>query len=661
MRMKKFIRSALTITIVISLLLILPVPFYDNNGFATAAGPTEISGLISENATWTSKNNPYHIIGNTTVNTGVSLTIEAGTVVKFANNTVLTLKGDFNIKGTKSNMVVITNKDPLFQYRYGFYDFYDRFIGSVLKNGSNFRIIVSECSDGFVNISYAKFENSAQYRSLEFHCSRSNIITDSIFINNKASMYGFEGIIERCKFIDCIFGLPTGWDTYVYDSFFNNNIYGARGGMHLFNCSLNNNIIAYHGHGSLHHCNVSFNHFGVIDNPRLIMNSIYSNIVGVNITRNGGNGQIMYNNIHSNLKFNFKYYGSCDLDVQNNWWGTANLTLIDEKVYDIYDDIFVGELLYNPLLSFPVNIYEQPIADAGPDQTGEVMDQIWFNASGSEFTAKNILRYKWDFGDGRRSETDREPIVSHSYKEAGIYTVTLQIYDHYRYDSDTDICIIKVNEIEETQESPPVDDNEVNSEVDENPQDEVPEQMIDNENPQDEVPEQINDNVNHTDEQEINTTNANSTDNSSSEELNEELLDDLNPTNGTITNNINAENQTDNASEQIVFENEIIPKPNEKDTVKKIKDTDGDGYSDAEEFYAGSNIYWALSTPEDIDADGVNNDDDEFPQDITRWKSEKENYIYSYVVILQFILIAILITLVIWLKLKTRRNVDQNK
>ena len=52
--------------------------------FASAASATDVSGVISSNTTWTLANSPYLATGYVTVNAGVTLTIEPGTVVKFA-------------------------------------------------------------------------------------------------------------------------------------------------------------------------------------------------------------------------------------------------------------------------------------------------------------------------------------------------------------------------------------------------------------------------------------------------------------------------------------------------------------------------------------------------------------------------------------------------
>ncbi len=57
---------------------------------------TNVSGTISNNATWTISGSPYTVTGNITVNAGVTLTIETGTVVQFNSGTYIVVYGTMN-------------------------------------------------------------------------------------------------------------------------------------------------------------------------------------------------------------------------------------------------------------------------------------------------------------------------------------------------------------------------------------------------------------------------------------------------------------------------------------------------------------------------------------------------------------------------------------
>src|ERR1035438_9014568 len=69
---------------------------------------THISGIISGNATWNIAGSPYIIDGNTEIQPGIKLTIEAGVIVKFTNNTTLLIDGELDAVGDSSDHIIIT-------------------------------------------------------------------------------------------------------------------------------------------------------------------------------------------------------------------------------------------------------------------------------------------------------------------------------------------------------------------------------------------------------------------------------------------------------------------------------------------------------------------------------------------------------------------------
>lgn len=75
-----------------------------------------------------------------------------------------------------------------------------------------------------------------------------------------------------------------------------------------------------------------------------------------------------------------------------------------------------------------------PIADAGPNQSGETGQTLTFNGNGSSDPDQDPLTYAWNFGDG---STGNGAVVTHAYASAGNYTVTLTVSDGDANDSDT--------------------------------------------------------------------------------------------------------------------------------------------------------------------------------------------------------------------------------
>lgn len=70
---------------------------------------------------------------------------------------------------------------------------------------------------------------------------------------------------------------------------------------------------------------------------------------------------------------------------------------------------------------------QPPTADAGGPYNGVQGREIMFSGGASSDADGAIVRYEWQFGDGR---TGRGSPVSHTYRAAGAYTVVLTVFDN---------------------------------------------------------------------------------------------------------------------------------------------------------------------------------------------------------------------------------------
>ncbi|MGE4358138.1 MAG: PKD domain-containing protein [Candidatus Omnitrophota bacterium] len=75
------------------------------------------------------------------------------------------------------------------------------------------------------------------------------------------------------------------------------------------------------------------------------------------------------------------------------------------------------------------------------EEKASVCDTFTFDATGSYDPGKRKLSYFWDFGDG---ETSDQPIVTHTYKKAGTYTVTLTVKNDSGLECDTAVTTTTV-------------------------------------------------------------------------------------------------------------------------------------------------------------------------------------------------------------------------
>ncbi len=77
--------------------------------------------------------------------------------------------------------------------------------------------------------------------------------------------------------------------------------------------------------------------------------------------------------------------------------------------------------------SNPCNGNTAPVANAGPNKSGQVNQALSFSGAGSSDPGGSISSYSWNFGDGQMASGIN---VSHSYSNAGNYTVTLTVIDN---------------------------------------------------------------------------------------------------------------------------------------------------------------------------------------------------------------------------------------
>ncbi len=75
---------------------------------AISAQATDVSGSISSNATWTAAGSPYVVVGDATLEPGVTLTIQPGVTVQFAQYRGLWVRGNLSAVGTSGGPITFT-------------------------------------------------------------------------------------------------------------------------------------------------------------------------------------------------------------------------------------------------------------------------------------------------------------------------------------------------------------------------------------------------------------------------------------------------------------------------------------------------------------------------------------------------------------------------
>jgi hypothetical protein len=344
---------------------------------AKATGPTYIGGLISTDTTLTLVNSPYIINWNTLVEKGVTLTIEPGVEVRFEDFYYLQIEGKIIADGTEEDMIIFTSNKTL--PAPGDWDAI-----KIMKNcdfGSSITYCIVEYSGGFNGW------GSAIYIEGDLP-----LITNNYFTNNYGGVcirnddpYDGTFHVENNTFINNPGPGSTG-QAIIIDEYSTN-----------IEVIISNNIIINNkGSGIWIRSRTLLNELTIIDNNTIQDNSgggiwfvssnPYINVTNNLITNNSWGGIVFqagineipgvierntitfheegiriegvedipeyswqYNNIHDN-SYNVKNTDVNDWYMLNNWWGTTDTDLINQSIYDYWDDFNLGEVIYMPFL-----------------------------------------------------------------------------------------------------------------------------------------------------------------------------------------------------------------------------------------------------------------------------------------------------------------------
>ena len=97
-----------------------------------------------------------------------------------------------------------------------------------------------------------------------------------------------------------------------------------------------------------------------------------------------------------------------------------------------------------------INPNQAPSADAGPEQSSLVGNEVIFDGSGSYDPDGSMVAYEWDFDDSDGIGVDATgDTVSHSYAVAGEYTATLIVTDNGGATTSDTVRVIVENQISE--------------------------------------------------------------------------------------------------------------------------------------------------------------------------------------------------------------------
>jgi hypothetical protein len=296
---------------------------------------TQISGILTTDATWTSANSPYTLSGNLLVNNSAVLTIESGVTVKL-NNYYIMVNGTLQAHGTVNNPITFDGGQITITPFSAGWSQADG-TGSIIENAlvhsaltvSNSAYINNNKLLGTVTVSN-QINDTGHLVLTQIPSISNNTINNGITVNNNGAANICGNTINGCStgISQSTWWLNSG-TTLIENNVIVNNTCGVAisewvGGRNTV--IIRNNTIANNGIG--------------------IYISYSSNDANLNVTA-------INNNIYGNTNYNFKNQNPGNINATSNYWGTMDNQKIDQSIYDFKNDFTLGTVTIAPVLDSP--------------------------------------------------------------------------------------------------------------------------------------------------------------------------------------------------------------------------------------------------------------------------------------------------------------------
>jgi hypothetical protein len=365
--------------------------------FGVAQASADVSGIIGSDTTWTKANSPYSLTGNILVGNGATLTIEAGATVNL-NDYYIMVNGTLRAQGTETEQIQFNGGEIAFTEHSTDWDeqtgsgciienaqIYATYveIGSVSVkiskstvnadvSGSGHAIISNNTING--NVSGKVVANNTITGDVNGNTVSNNIITGTVggnVISNNTIRHGevsAVGITTSGPLIsnNIITECDVGISCNGYSVISGNNISGCGVGIGLYVVQvlggtavahplIERNLITHNTRGITIILSSRFEP-GTLA-PTIQNNTIAHNAVGiyVHIGNYDGIPTIIYNNIHDNSDYNIQLAEDTEKDINAtyNWWGTTDVSAINQSIYDFKNDFYLGTVNFVPFLTEP--------------------------------------------------------------------------------------------------------------------------------------------------------------------------------------------------------------------------------------------------------------------------------------------------------------------
>jgi hypothetical protein len=343
---KKSLLTAFLVT-----MIICGFAFVDSANISIAQTSTSVSGIISTNTAWTKANSPYSLTGPVAINKGVTLTIDSGVAVDL-KGFYIQANGTLSARGSNSDRIYLNGGSIFFTSVSTSWNEYTG-SGSIIDNANiDAKIDIDKCSP---KIDYNIISGHIDCHQSSSVISNNNITgteyASVIFVGMSSAIISNNTIHSKLTAIECLS------DTSLVT---NNTIYGGATGIISARGVISKN--------SVYDCEVGIDaqSFSTIEKNLLINNgkgilnrgttiqnnTIINNAIGI---YSQAPSTIIYNNIQNNSEYNIRLdsYARENLNATYNWWGTTDMVLIGNSIYDSKNDFNLGTVNFLPSLTEP--------------------------------------------------------------------------------------------------------------------------------------------------------------------------------------------------------------------------------------------------------------------------------------------------------------------
>ena len=389
------------------------------NQSAASMSSCGVSGLIVTDTIWSpSECDPYVVTGNLSVQSGVTLTIQAGTTVKFNSSTVLAVAGTLVARGTEANPITLTsNQMTPAKGNWGYIHFAFSSTDATFDGDGNY---IGGCIIQYALIEYAGGVSTSENGALRIEESAPFIDHSTMRDNKDVGIYAWTYAAPRISYntitsnsgdgihldgYGCLVTITgntissNSGDGIHYDGHVStatisgNTIDGNSRGIYVdafvSTAVITGNIItdnsASNGggiyvndgaatiDGNIITDNSASNGGGIyVNGPNpTVQNNIIRDNAASRVNKGGGiylsDGSIPTihnNNLYGNMTgdpantpndlYNGNRFGGSDVDAENNWWGTTDPDVIEDHIWHFMDDPSLSFVDYTPYLTSPV-------------------------------------------------------------------------------------------------------------------------------------------------------------------------------------------------------------------------------------------------------------------------------------------------------------------